>query len=324
MSEQIKEKNGMGCAREQFKEANSFESARDVVWNTSVWHNMYQHYTTLSRLIPKMIERRWWLTRSSSVKLNDLQEVKKFGVRSVAKRTYQASFVHSSGESAAMWGLYALKDPYALRISISKRAMEAWMKEICFPAKDAKVCESKMNELWLGCDYVSNNSNENRKLKKSVEFVQFHDLIYAAVENSERSSFDIRRTNVLFWNDAKFRGDKISDFKEQVQDPAMTGWIKDYEWRYENESRLCVRLSKAVEKDSIWIAIPPYVLADMRFTFSPWLPNDHFERVVEVLKALQAKAIEDYKHAKKEPGVKLPAIRQRFRRSVLSGALNFN
>ena len=92
------------------------------------------------------------------------------------------------------------------------------------------------------------------------------------------------------------------------------GFLKDAEWSYEMESRLCVSLKKEIDDDGISVAVPKEVIEAMHFTFSPWLKLSDETHIRHVLEA-----------ALKGAGIALDdkSNRQRFRRSVLQDALNF-
>ncbi len=89
------------AARSEFAQVATLSAAAKSVW-CGGWHNTYQHYTTLSSVVSKILERKWWLSRSDSDALNDRQESAKFGDQELIGRTYQASFVHGAAESAKM------------------------------------------------------------------------------------------------------------------------------------------------------------------------------------------------------------------------------
>lgn len=291
--------------REDFSEALSLAQAMEIVWSRSTdesetdQRGMFQHYTTLNRVLEKIITRRWWLTRCDSKKLNDLKEAEKYGRsrKELVHRTYIMCFGNGSGENVAMWGLYTNNDPFAMRISLPRKTVNKWMGELA-SSVSPDVQDTKGGII------------EHLKL----ELPKFHDLIYVAVQDKEIvDEFDIRRTNTISWESAKCKLDKKYDLESEIKREEYAGWLKDYEWHHERESRLCIRLKKKIKDDAISIAIPEYVIDDMRFTFSPWLVDEAIRGFIQstILAAL------------KSSGVKLSSHFQRFRRSVLTGALNF-
>lgn len=298
MSEQ-EEKSDFEKRREEFRVATCWEKASSVVWRECFGHPYYQHYTTLDRVVSKIVNQEWWLTRSDSVRLNDKQETEKFGKIELAKRTYQASFVQGVRESAAMWGLYAREDPLAIRILIPRDAMKKWIGSLKL-ADDPKKCG-------------------NVQLT-AANPAEFKDVIYASVPlvNHKRDSLDKQRGDCVYWagmrNDFGKNKDIQKSFLEGLHIDAVTGWLKDSEWQHECESRLCVRIRKTSGRTALPVCLPAGVIAKMSFTLSPWLDKEHEGEVENVLKALleqNAKGLECKPNSKP------------FRRSTLQGALNF-
>lgn len=300
--------------KQTFSESKSLEEATKIVWNRPagadesdgggknqrpVAAGMYQHYTTLNRILEKLITKRWYLTRGDSKKLNDLKEAKKYGRsnRPLMSRTYITCFGNGAGESVAMWGIYAKNDPLAVRLSLPREIVCQWMNELKGSLEDVK--------------------DKRRRLIGSlrIESVKFLDMIYVAVEDKEHpDQHDIRRTNTISWEGETSELGSNCDLKNVVAEANYAGWLKDYEWHHERESRLCIRLKRTIKDDAISIAIPDYVFEAMRFTFSPWLEG---ETMFNSLKASIETALTSNGH-------KLSCGFQRFRRSVLQGALNFS
>ena len=172
------EKSWYEDARERFGKAKTLSDATEIVWGKDrEWHDFYQHYTTLSSVVTKLALGRWWLSRSDSDSLNDRQESLKFGKRSDYARTYQASFVHGSSESAALWGLYVPEDPFAVRITIPCSALQEWVKSL----EPAEI------------------HSEQSTCK--IDRVEFRDVIYAAVGfcDKKKTRLDVTRNNGLYW-----------------------------------------------------------------------------------------------------------------------------
>ena len=286
----------IGELKTKFSQQNNLLDAFRLIQQRRVWHDWYQHYTTLSSVLDK-IDGKWWLTRSDSDRLNDQQEFAKFGDFKTARSLYQTSFCQGSSEDVAMWGLYQLNNPLAIRISISGDALQKWLSTICFKEGDALSSRQKK------CKALGFASN--------VKYVSFGDLIYVAVANPEGKSddFDIRRSNSIYWNHTH-GGDRIQNLQRDIASPWATAQIKDYEWRYERESRLIVRLKQANGPRALPVDVPHELFAHARFTFSPWLPRQCEGAIETILKQALAKVGIESK-------CKTP-----FRRSVLQGALN--
>ena len=276
----------------RFEAAKDFRSATDLIWSPSFnFHAFYQHYTTLSRVLTKLIERKWWLTRSDSESLNDRQESTKFGDKALVKRTYQASFCQGMAESVALWGLYVPKDPFAIRITIRGEAVKRWVDHLG---------KSKL--------HYSDKSDCN------VGTAEFKDIIYAAVDFSEKTHdrFDIRRTNSLFWEGVNCEA-AFPDLAKEVCAKECTCWMKDYEWRHERESRLCVRPVAGKCPKAAWVEVTQDLIDNMKFTFSPWLEKGREDEVRCIIhEALLSSAAD---HSRKIDS-------SRFRRSVVQGAVN--
>ena len=280
-------------ARRRFGEAETFEKATEIVWgNGRDWHGFYQHYTTLSSAVTKISSGRWWLSRSDSDTLNDRQESLKFGKRSDYSRTYQASFVHGSAESAALWGLYVPEDPFAIRITVSGKAMQEWVESL------------------------KNETIHTEKSECKIESVDFRDIIYAAVgfRDKKKTRLDVTRNNGLYWAGVNSPS-KLPNIEDAIHDGKCSTWMKDYEWRHECESRLCVRVEKVHGAKAMWVPVCENLTLSMKFTFSPWLDVSCESEVERILKdTLVARYGED--------NVKKTLNGKPFRRSVLQGALN--
>lgn len=300
--------------KQDFAKAESLEEAAKIVWDHTAGEDessitgkdqrpavagMYQHYTTLSRVLDKLITRRWYLTRGDSLKLNDLKEAKKYGCDNEAlmHKTYIMCFGNGAGESVAMWGIYAKQDPLAVRISLPRRIVCQWMKELQDKLIDVRDKRRRL-------------VNPSR-----IEWSRFQDMIYVAVADKKNPDrYDIRRTNTISWEGVTLELGAKCDLERTIMNEDYAGWRKDYEWHYEREVRLCLRLRHPCKDDAISIAIPDYVINNMRFTFSPWLKDNN---MLEAIKT----AIES---ALMSSGLKVSMGSQRFRRSVLQDALNFH
>lgn len=286
-------------ARKDFMTATSFDDAIGAVWGKDgvrpPKHDFYQHYTTLSRVVTKLMERRWWLTRSDSDSLNDIQESLKFGKWILSEKTYQASFVHGASESAALWGLYTPEDPFAIRITISGDAIDKW------------VCGMQDGVL----------SGDGRVRPRKIIYGDFKDIIYAAVafRDKKRTRYDVKRRNGLYWSEVNCHCD-ISSLEDDVRCETCTGWIKDYEWRHERESRLCLRISRSNGSKAMWIPVTDALANNMKFTFSPWLPPERESEVERIITSALKEGFE--KNGEKNGFERNP---RRFRRSVLQGAM---
>ena len=285
-----------------FADADCLGEALRIAWQHPGFGGVYSHYTTLDRLVDKILTKRWWLTRSTNTRLNDRQEAEKFGNRALLSRTFQTSFSRGSAENVAMWALYTSLDPFAIRVAIPSGVMKTWIRSIRLPSRNARSDHLKS----LGV-----------KGKNHPVYVDFKDVIYASVSAPKRmcDEYDKDRANSLVWNG--LRSKKINDLEDVITTDECTGWIKDAEWQCEQETRLCVRLARGKNEDAISIKIPDYVIASMSFTFSPWAKERDEQKAEKIIKAaLQAAKLKNASEAK------VPSVP--YRRSVLKGALNFD
>lgn len=287
-------------ARKRFADDKlDFDSAVDIVWGTgSTPHRFYQHYTTLSSLIDKL-SGRWWFARSDNGELNDRQESVKFGNKNISARTYQTSFVHGAAENVALWSLYTPSDPFAVRVTIPGEALKEWV-----------------DGLNGDCLHLDDSSKT-----RNIERAELKDIIYAAVAFSDRSeqednrknSRDIPRCNSLYWAEVNC-GAKIQDLEKLIKKDRCTGWMKDYEWRHERESRICLRVGKAGGPKALWCKVTSDLIEKMKFTFSPWLPIKYEDQVRDII-------INALKPTEPERGPNAKKYADRFRRSVVQGAI---
>ena len=253
-------------------------------------HGRFLHYTTLSGVAQIVESGRWWLTRSDFDRLNDVQEAKKFGDSEIIGRTYQASFAYGSAESAAMWGLYCPGNPLGVMISLDGNEMRKWFAEIW--RKKSKVC--------LEYDRATATHGRQVELTRGqIDMADARDVIYAATDFNHgdcRCQGRKHRSNKLFWFDMST--EEIDDLEQEIQGGKFCGWMKDYEWRQENESRIAVRVKSISGKlpNHLSLNIPEAVLKSMRFTLSPWLKEEFYGEVENVLCALFMKM-----HNKKLP-----------------------
>ena len=303
------------CSKEEYEFANAktFEKAANVILGDILHKRAYQHYCQLDGILTKIVQRRWYLSKCSSSRLNDLQEPRKFaGKTKFLNRTYIMCFGHGLSESAAMWGLYGKSNPFALRVTIPGDVLENWMRRIEIRACPGhNVIEAKNMRSRALKEMEARGGKDKLLEKRNVQSAVFRDMLYASVaDEDKRDEYDIKRGNRVSWRRVFYNLEDGDD----VLDGLYAGFLKDAEWSYEMESRLCLCLKKEIDDDSISIAVPKDVIAAMSFTFSPWLKLSDEPHVRQLLEA-----------ALKGAGVDLDAKPkfQRFRRSVLRDALNF-
>ena len=288
-----KTKTWYDVAQDEFQNVDTLAKAADIVWRKDrEMHAFYQHYTTLSNVVTKVLRGQWWLSRSDSDRMNDRQESLKFGKHSIYYRTYQASFVHGAAESAAMWGLYVPEDPFAIRITIAGDGIRKWVEFL----RNGQEISSKQSSC-------------------TIAEADFRDIIYAAVDfqDKEKTRLDIERNNGLYWSEVNSKSG-IGTLEKDIKDEACTGWMKDYEWRHERESRLCVRIDKKREAKAMWVPVTTALIKSMKFTFSPWLSKSCESEVKSTISDAINSRFE-------KESLSIPDISRMFRRSVLQDAL---
>lgn len=269
--------------KDRFARVKTLRAGLNHVGRVEFHHDMYQHYTTLEKVLEKITKGEWWLSCCTSDRLNDQKEAVKYGSLKEARTLYQTCFCHGSAESVAMWGLYQCSKPCAVRITLTKWSLRNWMRAL----------KAEMNR------------------DEQFARVQFRDLVYLSTvdPDCQGEKYDIKRANSVSWESVTTQ--KIEGLQDEIAEDWVTGLVKDYEWRHERESRLLVKVRKHTGR-GMKIDVPNDVLEDMRFTFSPWLkPN--MESLAEKL-ITEALA----KRLKKDPRKFKPCLR----RSVLAGGLN--
>ena len=273
--------------KDEFEKADSFDKAVGLIRDAGIAHKSYAHYTSLKALIPMIRNRQWWLTRATSSEFDDLIESRKYGDMPALRNLFFVSFSYSQSESAAMWRLYSGCDENAARLSLTKTGLANWLAAIK-SKKEAKVYP-----------VIDGKADEAKPITIDDAFV--HDVIYASVEDEDGKRL---RAKSLCWNDRFTKS--LADLGRKKKSVMASGVLKDYEWRFEYESRLFVKIaSNPSVKDRIAVEIPKNVLAVMRFTRSPWIQYEQSIRR-ELRKAIAPRS---------------PKRKDIVRSSVLTGAL---
>ena len=264
--------------QEYFGKSESLKEAFHMVSGGADAHERFIHYTTLSRVFQNFTTKRWWFTRSDFDRMNDTQEAKKFGCPELLSRTYQISLSYGSAENAAMWGLYCPGDPFGVKVSMRGTAMREWFaalrkKKFAARLEYASACAKHGQHVGIG--------------RQNIESANARDLIYVATNFSDQSKkHRAGRQNSLCWFMAHTNA--IENLSQEINEPQYTGWLKDYEWRQENETRMAIRVKGVSGKlpEHLSIDIPEDVLKSMRFTLSPWLKEEYHDEVIAGIKAM--------------------------------------
>lgn len=285
------------AARDAFSNAHSLGECLKIASDASMLHSQYQHYTTFSRALQILKHRRLWLTRGDSEKINDQIEWQKYGpTRALWKKTFQASFSYGTAERAFMWHAYGPRDWQSVRLSVTPKGMQEW--------RTAASALSGQTLFVMNAKRPDDSGSPNRIVE--VESADIHDILYLAVDDKNR--YDRKRNNCAAWDMATNHFETMPD---DIRDPALVGWAKDYEWRDERETRIVVKTKKAKPGvDFIELPIPESVMAEMSLTFGPWASVGDIEAMKAQLKTALS------------PGHERTSIpRDFFKRSFLAGAL---
>ena len=276
--------------KNKFRNANDYETMIEVINSArGNAHPNCQHYTTIDRLLTKIRDWKWYLTRADNVRLNDLQENRKFGDAKLIPRIWQISFNAETAESAAMWALYCRQSPFAVRISVPYEDILNWVKTA--GVERSKRCDGDAESI-------------------EIESKDFHDIFYAATDfrDKKKSRMDKSRKDGMSWNGAFANIENVPDV---VRMSTLTGWVKDYEWRQEKEARIVVCTKKVfAPKSGLYLKVSQDLIKKMRFTLSPWLESKDESEVENIIKNA-LKSVDAWSSG-------------RIHRSVLSGALNFS
>ena len=242
----------------RFQSVSSVCKAKTLLRKAGILHGSYSFYTTLDRAKGLLCNRRMWLTRLDSDTFDDTIEHRKYGDTKEQQRTFIRCLSFGDSESAAMWGLYCSPTYQAIRISFTKTAIQ-------------HLCNQAVHR-------IENDICAKDNLEVSARFVS--DILYASVKGEGDAK---HRSNSLYWNGA-YTKKKIDKLEEHKSQKTVTGFVKDSEWRFENESRLFVKTREVIDSKHIAIDVPDESIHGMSFTLSPWLDEDESEFVEQLLR----------------------------------------
>ena len=222
-----------------FKEITTIEDLLTYLKEKGRNHNYYYHYTSWDSFCKIYNGKSFLLTRGNSLNINDQHEAIMKGSWEEWNKTYIGSFSFGAAENMAMWGLYGLPWEDAVRIAIPKKAMLAWIDGI------------KTAYLW------------KNTVQQSVDVeVCLGDMVYVS-GNSRSDNLQLTHRELTFETSNRYGLNGVST------DARMTGHIKNYAWRYENEVRLHIRLPHGTGYEKILIDIPEAVLSEISITTGP-------------------------------------------------------
>ena len=91
-------------------------------------HSFYHHFTTVSTLEAILRSGNWRF--SSGASMNDLHEYEVKSVSGIKERIFSTCFSWGDEDNMAMWAMYCIPWKDAVRISIPRKAMFTWLKEL--------------------------------------------------------------------------------------------------------------------------------------------------------------------------------------------------
>lgn len=303
MAMSFKEKADMlATAIDDFqKDGNSLLSCLRTASGALMAHTQFQHYTSFTRALQILKHRRIWLTCGNSENLNDQIEWQKYGPsKKYWKNIFQASFSYGTAEQAFMWYAYGPKNHQSVRLSIPAEAMGKWRETV----KGLKGSRLRI------MDAKKPDAQGDDKRVVTVDDADIHDILYLAVDDKDR--YGRERKNCVAWDAARQHFPTLPD---DIRDPDLAGWIKDYEWRAEQETRIRILVKpQRVKVDYVALPIPDTVLSEMSITFGPWATDEEIQAMqAQVKTALADSAVDADKPVK--------FCKDFFKRSFLFGAL---
>ncbi len=221
----------------------------------------YHHYTDLDTLI-KIIESGYFhLTRGNSMSMNDQHESQTKGNQSTWQKTFLGCFAFGKSENMAMWGLYGLPWEDAVRISIPAEKMTNWINNM--NAKDLYTVSF-------------DNGSCQRAILNTPATVTLSDIVYIEGKRNSDSS-------VLFWDNESLQISDAQKLSGIGKKSSMTGFIKNYAWKYEKEVRIHVLLSRklSADEDTIAIKLSNDIIASMTITTGPYFSGELLQRIEE-------------------------------------------
>lgn len=212
-------------------------------------HRNYYHYTNKTGLIGMLKSRKLHLSRGDQ--MNDKQELTKGDIQTWEK-IYLASFNYGEEENMAMWGLYGVPHEDAIRITIPGKMIREWI-----------------NSVKRIYSVESNSLGEFSYLEiPEFERIKLTDVIYVTGKRYDVTDFSLRRSRdrIVVKRDGSLA--YVSD------STAMTGYIKNAAWSYENEVRIRVETREDDCGNKVAIDIPDEVIKSFELLFGPGYQGD--------------------------------------------------
>ena len=282
------------CLLDSFRSRKSAEEVLSLLEEGARLHREYQQYVSCENLVKMILNGKMFLRRGDSMELDDWRECRKFGLKTRWARTYIGCFGHETAENVAMWWMYGQGREDAVRLTFPKSTFLKWIDVIR---------ESEKVEPFL----------ENEKERSSypepytvIKPILLSDVAYASVRKPIRK--DRKGIRVISWDESILVLDNLNRF---IRNAVSTGRFKDYEWRFERETRLLLTVkSDGFCPDQIEIPFRVQDFKQFRVTAGPWMPERKF---VEMKRRLEA--------IFRSKGMNSRSFK--IERSCLSGALNY-
>ena len=267
-------------------------------------HAEYQHYLKCEHLEKMILGDKMLLRRGSSSALDDWRESEKYGDPKLWDRTYLACFCHEREENAAFWWMYGQGHQEALRVTFPLPVLRLWVKKLkLLTSVDPFISDENERKLVPGSHVVV-----GKPFVTDIGYVSIHSAKGKRQKNGDENGTGVRAVS---W-DGLCR--HFADLDTCIKTKEATGRFKDYEWRFERETRLLVEIGDSgFYPDQIVVSLDWTELSKAgRFTITagPWMPQRRFDEMKIRFEALfRAKGLSDKGYS--------------IERSSLLGALNF-
>lgn len=240
-------------------------------------HKRFNHYTTVSVLNLILKNKTLQLTRGDSSELNDWHEKDRKGGEYEWEKTYIGCFaadnyesntaennVNYDSESMAMWGLYGLPSEKAVRITIPKTKMLSFINKSVYKLKNGKN--------FIFTDGIRNENNDVNN--ENILSIFLTDVFYVKGTNKDVITPVQKHIQTFL----KF---PINNLHQYFKERDFTGFVKNYAWNYEKETRIVIKLNRPINKDYLYLEIPDEIIKSFQITLGPNYPRNKSDRIGE-------------------------------------------
>ena len=215
------------------------------------------HYTTLSRAI-QIIKSGYWHLGTAEF-MNDRVEYE-LGHSQYWKNLFFCSFMSDVKESIAMWSMYSQPWKDGVKISIPKKTVMKWIKDI-----NEIVEISTETYQPTGRTIPVNDESIDNSAKLWISAVA-----YSSTESDEQS----RDHHIITWNTVENR-----NFINPATIPELTGYIKDRAWSYEKEIRIKAKVSNEKNIGRVAIPLSHELVHSIKITAGPLFEGDLQDKI---------------------------------------------